>query len=368
MRHVLLSCSDPRLRAELAAELGRRSITWGLAADEGPADAVLHVCPATATDLTEQLREGFETVLPLTARHLSAGPAPLRVLVAHHGDTATGRARPAYAAITALLRTLALEHSVFSGLTVHVDGDPAEHARLLVDELLGADQGEVRLTGTRREVVEYEEYAPEPAAPVVPTGPARTYLITGGAGRLGAAVARHLAVTHGADIVLCGRRPADAEVADTLRELTATGVEAMYHPADVGDRDQVRELITAIRRRFGSLHGVVHAAGVTRDALAVRKTLGEAAEVLAPKVWGAVHLDEATRDEPLDFLALFSSVAATTGNLGQADYTFANAFLDAFAEERTALHAAGLRPGRTVSMGWPLWRTAVWRCMRPAEP
>ncbi|CAM5316691.1 SDR family NAD(P)-dependent oxidoreductase [Streptomyces hirsutus] len=355
VRHVLLSCSDPRLRAELAAELGRRSITWGLAADEGPADAVLHVCPATATDLTEQLREGFETVLPLTARHLSAGPAPLRVLVAHHGDTATGRARPAYAAITALLRTLALEHSVFSGLTVHVDGDPAEHARLLVDELLGADQGEVRLTGTRREVVEYEEYAPEPAAPVVPTGPARTYLITGGAGRLGAAVARHLAVTHGADIVLCGRRPADAEVADTLRELTATGVEAMYHPADVGDRDQVRELITAIRRRFGSLHGVVHAAGVTRDALAVRKTLGEAAEVLAPKVWGAVHLDEATRDEPLDFLALFSSVAATTGNLGQADYTFANAFLDAFAEERTALHAAGLRPGRTVSMGWPLW-------------
>ncbi|NEC82365.1 SDR family NAD(P)-dependent oxidoreductase, partial [Streptomyces sp. SID7958] len=272
-----------------------------------------------------------------------------------HADPATGRARPAYTALTALLRTLALEHSGFSGLTVHLDADPADGARLLVDELLGADEGEVRLTGGRRETLEYEEYAPEPAGPPAPTGRARTYLITGGAGRIGATVARHLAVTHRADIVLCGRRPADAAVADLLRELTATGVEAMYHPADVGDRDQVRELVTAVRQRFGALHGVVHAAGVTRDALAVRKTPDDAAAVLAPKVWGAVHLDEATRDEPLDFLALFSSVAASTGNLGQADYTFANAFLDAFAEERTALHTAGLRPGRTVSMAWPLW-------------
>ncbi|NED19355.1 SDR family NAD(P)-dependent oxidoreductase, partial [Streptomyces sp. SID9913] len=309
-----------------------------------------------ADGLAQQLRAGFETVLPLAARHLAAAPAaPLRVLVAHHADPATGRARPAYTALTALLRTLVLEHSGFSGLTVHLDADPADGARLLVDELLGADEGEVRLTGGRRETLEYEEYAPEPAGPPAPTGRARTYLITGGAGRIGATVARHLAVTHRADIVLCGRRPADAAVADLLRELTATGVEAMYHPADVGDRDQVRELVTAVRQRFGALHGVVHAAGVTRDALAVRKTPDDAAAVLAPKVWGAVHLDEATRDEPLDFLALFSSVAASTGNLGQADYTFANAFLDAFAEERTALHTAGLRPGRTVSMAWPLW-------------
>ncbi|MBD9735832.1 SDR family NAD(P)-dependent oxidoreductase, partial [Streptomyces sp. H28] len=356
VRHVLLDCHDPRLRAELAAELGRRSITWGLADDDGPADALLHVCPGTADGLTQQLRAGFETVLPLAARHLAAAPAaPLRVVVAHHADPATGRARPAYTALTALLRTLALEHSGFSGLTVHLDADPADGARLLVDELLGADEGEVRLTGGRRETVEYEEYAPEPAGRPAPTNPARTYLITGGAGRIGATVARHLAVTHRADIVLCGRRPADAAVADLLRELTATGVEAMYHPADVGDRDQVRELVTAVRQRFGALHGVVHAAGVTRDALAVRKTPDDAAAVLAPKVWGAVHLDEATREEPLDFLALFSSVAASTGNLGQADYTFANAFLDAFAEERAALHTAGLRPGRTVSMAWPLW-------------
>ncbi|GAA3897334.1 hypothetical protein GCM10022244_04510 [Streptomyces gulbargensis] len=358
VRHVVLNCPDQRLRAELAEELGRRSITWGLAQDETPADAVLHVCPTGADDLTEQLRKGFETVLPLVTPHLAARPAaPLRVLVAHAGDPATGRARPAYAAIAALLRTLALEHSGFSGLTAHLgaDTDPADRARLLVDELLGADEGEIRLTATGRETVEYEEYTPAPAAPPTATGPARTYLVTGGAGRIGATVARHLAASHRANIVLCGRRPADAAVQETLRALTATGVEAMYHPADVGDRRQVRELVTAIRERFGALHGVVHAAGVTRDALAVRKTPAQAAEVLAPKVWGAVHLDEATRDEPLDFLVLFSSVAASTGNLGQADYTFANAFLDAFAEERTARHAAGLCSGRTVSMAWPLW-------------
>src|SRR5690606_41341804 len=97
---------------------------------------------------------------------------------------APARAPPAYTALTALLRTLAREHSGFSGLTVHLDADPADGARLLVDELLGADEGEVRLSGGRRETLEYEEYAPEPAGPPAPTGRARTYLITGGAGRL----------------------------------------------------------------------------------------------------------------------------------------------------------------------------------------
>ncbi|MGW0900825.1 SDR family NAD(P)-dependent oxidoreductase, partial [Streptomyces goshikiensis] len=280
----------------------------------------------------------------------------LRMLVAHRSDALTGQARPAYAATGALLRTLALEHSGFSGVNVRVDGSPAGLARLLVDELLGGAGGDVRLTAEGRRVRTYEEYEPAPAAASAPAGdPPRTYLITGGAGRIGTTIAAHLAGRGHANLVLCGRRAADDTVEEALRELSATGAQVTYRQCDVSDRRQVDALVAEIRERFGALHGIVHAAGVTRDSRAVRKTRSEITEVLAPKVWGAVHLDAATRHEPLAFLALFSSVAATTGNLGQADYAFANAFLDAFAEERAALHTAGRRPGRTVSIGWPLW-------------
>ena len=43
------------------------------------------------------------------------------------------------------------------------------------------------------------------------------------------------------------------------------------------------------------------------------------------------------------------------GNVGQTDYAFANACLDAFAERRQQQVRAGERSGRTVSIGWPLW-------------
>ncbi|MFE3599909.1 SDR family NAD(P)-dependent oxidoreductase [Streptomyces sp. NPDC059142] len=364
LRRVLLHCPEPALRADLAAELDLRGIAWDVDADAGPGavDAVLHVCPASAPDLTTQLREGFDTTLRLATSHLGAARSrtPLRMLVAHHIDERTGQARPAYAALGALLRTISLEHTDFSGVQAQVEGAPAELARLLVEELLGAGEGDVRHTATQRYVREFEDYEPPSAAqaadPALFTGPARTYLITGGAGRIGTTLARHLAVRGGpVNLVLCGRRAADAAVTAALRDLSATGAEVIYHQADVSDRRQVDALVATVRQRFGALHGVVHAAGVTRDSLAVRKTPQEVAEVLAPKVWGVVHLDAATRDEPLEFLALFSSVAATTGNLGQADYAFANAFLDAFADERAARHRAGRRPGRTVSIGWPLW-------------
>jgi 3-oxoacyl-(acyl-carrier-protein) synthase/acyl carrier protein len=101
---------------------------------------------------------------------------------------------------------------------------------------------------------------------------------------------------------------------------------------------------------------VLHAAGVIRDSLAARKTRQEVEAVLAPKVLGTLWLDEATRDEPLDFFASFSSVAAVLGNPGQCDYAYANAYMDAYAARRAALARQGQRMGRTVSIDWPLWR------------
>ena len=119
---------------------------------------------------------------------------------------------------------------------------------------------------------------------------------------------------------------------------------------------------------------------MTADNFIVKKSASEFREVLAPKVEGTYHLDQATRDIELDFFVLFSSVAGAMGNVGQADYATANAFMDHFAAYRNSLVAAKTRRGQTRSINWTLWQAggmnvaeenleAIWHSvgMRPMQ-
>ena len=92
-----------------------------------------------------------------------------------------------------------------------------------------------------------------------------------------------------------------------------------------------------------------------------KKSLSEFTRVLAPKVSGTYHLDQASRDLNLDFFVMFSSIASVMGNLGQADYAAANGFMDQYAQQRNA--EAKAEAGKTgqpachyLSYNWSLWR------------
>ncbi|MFI6099282.1 SDR family NAD(P)-dependent oxidoreductase [Lentzea sp. NPDC051213] len=170
------------------------------------------------------------------------------------------------------------------------------------------------------------------------------YLITGGMGGIGLALAHRLVERFGAKVVLCGRTP---------RESPGGGIR--YVQTDVADAAAVAALVQDIVATEGALHGVLHAAGVVRDAFLARKQTADLAAVLAPKVDGVRALDAATADLPLELFVLFSSVAALTGNMGQTDYAFGNGYLDGFAVERAGRVAEGSRSGRTLSVEWPLW-------------
>lgn len=195
------------------------------------------------------------------------------------------------------------------------------------------------------------------------------YLITGGLGGIGFEVAQHLVKACKAKLVLLGRSilpPGDqfgswlaknGEKNPTSRsirrvqQLEALGAEVLVLSADVTDLDQMTDVIHQTKRRFGTVHGVFHTAGVLDDALIQMKTSEEIATVLMPKVKGALVLDEVLEQTPVDFLVLFSSVSSFLGLPGQVDYTAANAFLDAFAAQRTAL-----RGSRTISINWSAWQ------------
>ncbi|MGA5042269.1 SDR family NAD(P)-dependent oxidoreductase [Streptomyces capoamus] len=251
-----------------------------------------------------------------------------------------------------LLRTVRLEHPAVRVQVIETDPDTDDLAgRLAADARTSDDQ--LRYRAGRREAMDWRPVPAEgPAAAPWTDG---VYLITGGAGGLGALLAAEIgARAPGARIVLVGRS-APAAADDVLRSLGDAGVTAEYRSADVGDAAAVHRLVDEVLTAHGRLDGVIHAAGVHRDALVRAKTAEQLAEVFGAKVSGAVNLDEATSGLPLDHFVLFSSLAAVAGNIGQADYAAANGFLDRFAAHRARLVAEGLRQGRTVSVDWPLW-------------
>ncbi|MBV9490040.1 MAG: LLM class flavin-dependent oxidoreductase [Verrucomicrobia bacterium] len=261
-------------------------------------------------------------------------------------------AQPAYEAMHAYARTLLREQPKLRIKTV-TGADPDA----LLQELACTDVEDVEIRWSEdstRMVRTTEAFAPDSSG-AFGLRDRGVYLISGGTGALGMVFAEYLARRFRARLVLLSRSALTDPVAARFRAWEGCGAEVLHVQGDVARRDDVARCFLQAKQRFGVLNGVIHAAGILRDALLWNKELEDALAVLRPKVLGARWLDEITADEPLDFFVLFSSLAGLFGNVGQADYAYANAFLDAFARTRATLELQQLRRGRTVSINWPLW-------------
>jgi acyl carrier protein len=125
----------------------------------------------------------------------------------------------------------------------------------------------------------------------------------------------------------------------------------MVVSADVTDLEQMHNAMTQVKERFGTIHGVIHSAGIPGGGVIQLKRPEIAASVLAPKVKGTWVLEELLKDTPLDVFVLCSSTFAITSRFGQVDYCAANAFLDAFAHYKSSKDSTF-----TVSINWDGWQ------------
>lgn len=163
------------------------------------------------------------------------------------------------------------------------------------------------------------------------------YLITGGLGGFGLATARWLADQGARHIALMGRSgAASADAEQAVADLEQAGVQVKVIHGDVSRQADVARALAELGASMPPLRGVIHAAMVLDDCLLENLTAESWLRVLRPKVIGAWNLHCLTRELPLDFMVLYSSMATVFGTPGQANYSAANAFLDALAHYRRA--------------------------------
>jgi NAD(P)-dependent dehydrogenase (short-subunit alcohol dehydrogenase family) len=308
---------------------------------------------------------------------------------------------PAQGGVAGLVKSLA--HEWPQVLVRAVDLNARESADMLAAALLaelGDPDGPVEIgyQGGRRLTL---HCVPRPLEErenaSVTLGPDSTVLLTGGARGITAAVALELARLYHPNLVLVGRSPLpeETEAADTahltdaaqlkaaliarlrregrppspaviesayqrllhdreirgnIERLRQAGARVHYYQADVRDEAALTAVLEDVYRRFDTLDGLIHGAGVIQDKLIRDKTPESYDRVFGTKVESALILSRCVRFEQLKFCVFFASVAGRFGNRGQSDYAAANEVLCKLAVELDRRW-----PGRVVSIAWGPW-------------
>lgn len=413
---VILGAPSMTFGRTFVEALERRGVRARLAEAPGPTtDAVIHLGPLAAAhtldDALAVTREVFRAARALAPRLGAAGSEPSGAFVVVEdlgGDFGlSGSDRAWLGGLSGLAKTLRQEWPRAAVRAIDLDGGAGGDLRLverLADELVsGGPEVEVglRSDGTRLVL----ESVPRD----VPTGDAvlgrgDVVVVSGGARGVTAACVVELVRRTGARVVLLGRSTLEEEplalagvqgdaelkravlehekargtiltppelrkrvdrivasrqVRATLEACRAVGGEAHYVAVDVQDAVGVSVALEEVRAAWGPVRGLVHGAGVIADRLIADKTDEQWDRVLDTKVRGLAALLEATKDDPLRAIVLFSSVAGRTGNVGQSDYATANEILNKVATLEARRRRASGQDVVVRSLGWGPWEAGM---------
>jgi thioester reductase-like protein len=168
-----------------------------------------------------------------------------------------------------------------------------------------------------------------------------TYLITGGLGGLGRILINHLINQNVKHLVLLSRRSTDV-LPDWLTTLQKSDVNIQYYSINVTHTKTIKTIIDTINNSSAPLAGIFHLAGRLMDKSIARLGQIDFEQSFEAKVEGALALHEASKSLDLDCFVMFSSIAASFGSPGQANYAAANSFMDSLCLQRQAAGLAAL--------------------------
>ncbi|MBZ0257789.1 SDR family NAD(P)-dependent oxidoreductase, partial [bacterium] len=259
-------------------------------------------------------------------------------------------------------QTIPLEYPNAQCRMIDVLSPDVDLAQVVGELQRPVDERRIVLRGGKRWTPDMQPM-PLPEADVSPFRDGGAYLITGGLGGVGLAIAERIARLAKVKLALTARSAfpkreewdaieksaasgdAVAETVQRLKLIELHGSQVAVYQADAADEAAMRQVVADVEAKMGRVTGVLHAAGVASQTIIQRKTPESMQRVINGKADGAATLSKLFAPGSLDFLALFSSIATAIEEIGQADYLAANAYLDALAEQRPD----------AVSINWGAW-------------
>jgi len=250
-------------------------------------------------------------------------------------------------------------------------GGPQEEkiAQYLLEEISTTPlDSEIAYRGNSRWVRSYKPTQLENSSKTTKLREGGVYLVTGGLGKIGFLLARHLAKTVKAKLILTGRSPFPAretwdqwlaehgnenpisEKIKQMKELEENGVQFRVFNVDAADKEKMQSVIAHTVQEWGTIDGVIHGAGIMNPGLfqGIQELTGTGCqEHFQAKVKGTLNLREILQDQALDFVLLLSSISTVLGGIHFTAYAAANCFMDALARKCNRDNS-----GRWISVDW----------------
>ena len=210
--------------------------------------------------------------------------------------------------------------------------------------------GRVVLSMTEKSIVKAPLFDVHP----LQFNPEATYILVGGLGGIGRALAVYMA-EHGAKHLALFSRSASMtksrqELIDQLAEL---GTRAVIYGCDITDADALKNTIHEIAKELPIIKGVVQAAMQATGGLFETLSYETWIRGTRPKIEGTWNLHE-QMPKDLDFFIMLSSISGTSGGLGHSNYAAGCSYQDAITHYRRSLGlpAQCLDLGAVGGIGW----------------
>lgn len=307
----------------------------------------------TPAGIEAATRVGTHSLLYLTQAVAKMGATP-KMWIMTRGTQATGSESSGLAVSQSPAwgfgKVLALEMRKTECVRIDMGlGSPASEAQQILGELTNeTGEQEIAFRGDDRKIARLVQRKKDSPGSLKLSAEGN-YLITGGFGALGLIVAKMLVQRGARHLILMSRRGAPDSAADALQELKDMGAVLTPGTADVSNAAQLASIFSSAERSGHPVVGVVHSAGVIDDKMIGDLDWASFERVMAAKVAGACNLNAHMKKTSDEFFVLFSSATSAIGNVGQANYAAANAFLDSLAHHRMAKGLPGL------SINWGPW-------------
>ena len=202
---------------------------------------------------------------------------------------------------------------------------------------------------------------PDDLVPVVPRNPHPltldangTYVLVGGLGGIGRALAEYLA-KNGAKHIAFISRSGDAkpEAKKTLANLEILGCYPVSYACDITDYDSLKAVVQQITTECPPIKGLVQAAMVLNDIYFEEMEHDPWAATARPKIQGSWNLHK-LMPKDLDFFIMLASISGIVGNGSQSNYAAGNTFQDGLAHYRRGqgLAACSLDLTMMLGVGW----------------